>query len=420
MSRFSKKSIACLLVLAILFQPIFAEVAVWAANTNAAEIARAKQEYQKTYEQIMSLETVDLGWFAGGVVDVVGKIESAVTKQEKDYIKEIEEANKQILQAKADAVETRNLINAGDLEAAAAKDPSQMANSLAESGGAMAKYQEAMTKAGYALTGVGNALSALGDFLTITCGVLTVVAIIAGTMTAGTLAVALAPVLAKLIPITNAISIAAGLLTAAGNSLISSAEKGIVDDANLLGNLGKDVAIEGVKIIVAQKLLPVVGNKIGKTLAKRISSTFSKTAANAFSKVWNPKKASTNGLSKILDFKSLYKNSVPKAGSQLYKNQSYLQRYTKHRDSKIFEGVIIDSVFRIGKLFMGKPIPGSTSGFAGTEINKGLSSLQSKPEKKSPVSGDKASGGGGASEINTPNESQKFKPRKNQTPGLNP
>lgn len=416
MSRFITKCVGWFLVFAILFQPIIAEIPVWAATSSAAEIAKAKQEYQKTYDQIMALETVDLGWFGGGVVDLVSKVESAVTNKEKDYIKQIEEANKQILQAKSDAVATMNLINAGDLDAAAAKDPSQMANGLAESGGAMAKYQEAMTKAGFALVSVGTAFMALSDFLTVTCAVLTIVAIAAGAISGGSLAVALAPVLAKLIPATTYISIAAAMLTAAGNSLISSAEKGVVDDANLLSSLSKDVAIEGAKIVIAQKLVPLAGGKIGKLLSKKISSIFNQTAAKAFTKVWNPKNASANGLSKLVNFKPLYKNSVPKASSQLYKNPSYLQRYSKHLDSKIFEGVIIDSVFRIGKLLNGNStIPGSATGFAGTEVNKGLSSLQSKPDQsKSSTTVNKSD------EISIPNELQEFKKRENQTPGLNP
>ncbi len=119
-----RRIISWILVLAVIWQPFLPEIAAWAANSNAAEIARAKQEYQEVYKQIQSLEEVKLGWFAGGIVSAVGALESKITGEEKDYIKEIEEANRQIRQVKSDADKTMALIEAGDLEGAAAKDPS--------------------------------------------------------------------------------------------------------------------------------------------------------------------------------------------------------------------------------------------------------------------------------------------------------
>lgn len=407
MGKFQRKIIACLLVLAVLFQPLAVELAAWAANANAAEIARAKQEYTQTYKDIMALEEVNLGWFGNGIVDLVGKAESALTGNEKDYIKEIEEANRQIRQAKTDAETTMKLIEAGDLEGAAATDPSQMASSLAESGGAMAKYQEALTKAGSALTAVGNTLGLITTVLTVVCGILTVAAALSG----GTLAAVAAPVLVKLIPLTGKLGIASALITAAGNSLLSSAQKGIVNDANLLGNLTKDLVIEGAKIYIAQKVFPVIGNKISTVVSKQISSNIGKNAAKIFSKAWKPKDTMAGSLAKKLNFKSLYKNSVPAANPKLYKNLSYLERYSKHVNSKIFEGVIIDSVLRVGSLIIKQPIPASVPGFAAISVNKALSTQQNKPDAKD---SDKTS------EITTPTVLQQYKTRTNRSPGLNP
>ncbi len=407
MGKFQRKIIACLLVLAVLFQPLAVELAAWAANANAAEIARAKQEYTQTYKDIMALEEVNLGWFGNGIVDLVGKAESALTGNEKDYIKEIEEANRQIRQAKTDAETTMKLIEAGDLEGAAATDPSQMASSLAESGGAMAKYQEALTKAGSALTAVGNTLGLITTVLTVVCGILTVAAALSG----GTLAAVAAPVLVKLIPLTGKLGIASALITAAGNSLLSSAQKGIVNDANLLGNLTKDLVIEGAKIYIAQKVFPVIGNKISTVVSKQISSNIGKNAAKIFSKAWKPKDTMAGSLAKKLNFKSLYKNSVPAANPKLYKNLSYLERYSKHVNSKIFEGVIIDSVLRVGSLIIKQPIPASVPGFAATSVNKALSTQQNNPAAKD---SDKTS------EITTPTVLQQYKTRTNRSPGLNP
>mgnify|MGYP001339514589 CR=1 FL=1 len=407
MGKFQRKIVACLLILAVFFQPLAVELAAWAANANAAEIAKAKQEYTQTYNDIMALKEVNLGWVGNGIVDLVGRAESAFTGKEKDYIKEIEEANRQIRQAKADATTTMALIQAGDLEAAAATDPSQMASSLAESGGALAKYQEALTKAGSALTAVGNTLGLITTVLTVVCGILTV----AAAASVGTLAPVAAPVLVELIPLTGKLGIASALITAAGNSLISSAQKGIVNDANLLGNLAKDVAIEGAKIYIAQKVFPIIGNKISKVVSKQISSTMSKNAANIFSKAWKPKDTVASSLAKKLNFKNLYKNSVPAADPKLYKNLSYLERYSKHVNSKIFEGVIIDSVLRVGSLLIKQPIPTSVPGYAATSVNKALSTQQSKPSQKDT---DKTS------EINTPTVLQQYKNRTNRSPGLNP
>ncbi len=407
MGKFQRKIIACLLVLAVLFQPLAVELAAWAANANAAEIARAKQEYTQTYKDIMALEEVNLGWFGNGIVDLVGKAESALTGNEKDYIKEIEEANRQIRQAKTDAETTMKLIEAGDLEGAAATDPSQMASSLAESGGAMAKYQEALTKAGSALTAVGNTLGLITTVLTVVCGILTV----AATLSGGTLAAVAAPVLVKLIPLTGKLGIASALITAAGNSLLSSAQKGIVNDANLLGNLTKDLVIEGAKIYIAQKVFPVIGNKISKVVSKQLSSNIGKNAAKIFSKAWKPKDTMAGSLAKKLNFKNLYKNSVPAANPKLYKNLSYLERYSKHVNSKIFEGVIIDSVLRVGSLIIKQPIPASVPGFAATSVNKALSTQQNNPAAKD---SDKTS------EITTPTVLQQYKTRTNRSPGLNP
>ncbi len=280
----------------------------------------------------------------------------------------------------------------------------------------MASYQEALSKAGYSLTAVGDMLGLLTTVLTVVCGVLTVAAVISG----GTLAAVAAPVLAKVIPITTKLGIASALITAAGNSLISSAEKGIVDDANLMGNLAKDVTIEGAKIYIAQKILPVVGGKISKVVAKKLSTSFGKSAGNVFSKAWNPRNTMAKGLSKKFDFKVLYKNSVPKADPKLYKNLSYLQRYSKHVDSKIFEGVIIDSIWRVGSLITKKPIPKSGADAMGQTTKSVLSGYQSKPSAK------KTGNNGGAitedeapaaPEISTPNSLRNYKPRT--APGLN-
>ncbi|HAE38997.1 MAG TPA: hypothetical protein DCG57_10220 [Candidatus Riflebacteria bacterium] len=273
-----RRVISWVLVFAVFWQPFLPEISVWASSDAASEIARAKASFQETYNKIMEVKPIELDWFASAAVDGGSALNNIGKdkKDQRDYNKEIEEANKQLVKIQGDARKTMQLLEAGDLDGAAATNPEQTFDSLQKTNGALGKYQEALTVAGAALTGASELMSNLALLLT---GV---------TM----ICLALSPLFPPLVGVavalghvTTAVSIAAGVMAGAGLALTECAKNGITNDFQLASIVITGGTLGGVTGLIMGRL----GGKFGSTITKAASKIFGKTATSIFSTAWNPK-----------------------------------------------------------------------------------------------------------------------------------
>jgi hypothetical protein len=275
-----RRIITWVLVFTVFWQPFLPEIAAWASTDAASEIARAKSEFQKTYDQIMAVKPIELDWFARGAVDFGSGLNNLGKdkKDQEDYNKKIEEANRQLKKIQDDARNTMQLLEAGDLDGAAATNPEKAFDSLQTTNSALGHYQEALTVAGTALLGASELLSNLSLLL---LGV---------TMICTALSPAFPPLAAVatgLFALSNAIGIAAGVMAGAGLALTECAKNGITNDYQLAGIVIGGGALGGAAGFVMSKL---GGGKFGSQVAKASEKIFGKSFTSVLSKAWNPKR----------------------------------------------------------------------------------------------------------------------------------
>lgn len=315
-----------LLVLCMLLQPFIPVIARPVEGTDAAggggknynssSVDEAQQEFQKTYDTVMSLKEIDLEGFASACVGGVStgknigiwfenlgdKVFNGGQNQKEyvDYLGDIERANEQIRKAQAQMTEMKQKMDAGDVDKAKNADPSKVADgAIRAQAEAMNTLRSTMTTAGETLVNIGELCETVSTIL----GVLDL--ILKG--------ICLIPVCAPAIPIlepiseicgtaSTALGIAGPMITAAGESLIESAEMGYTSDAQILGNLALDVGEEGVKQAVCHYATKGCEKLMGGT-ANYLADSFGDNAddilgtANAF---WDPKSTLTQGVGSAL------------------------------------------------------------------------------------------------------------------------
>ncbi|PKL45641.1 MAG: hypothetical protein CVV41_01180 [Candidatus Riflebacteria bacterium HGW-Riflebacteria-1] len=167
-------------------------------------------------------------------------------KEEEDFKKygdEIDEANEQIKQIKADAQKTMDLLKKGDFEAAAKTDPSQVHGTMDAGANALRIYQDALIGAGQKLVSTGEVMSKTGAILGVVSLTLKVIAAAcAATVVAAPAAGIISSISGVCDIAGKAVGIASVVLIGAGNSLIEAGEKGITSDREYAVVIGKNTA----------------------------------------------------------------------------------------------------------------------------------------------------------------------------------
>ena len=274
------------------------------ANSNSSEVSKAQQEFDKSYETIMALEEVDLGKIASVCVGGVSFFENIGVgahnlwdkwtnggndqQEYKDYIKQIEDANAKIRQAKKDAEEMKKAYDAGKIDDAKNADPNKIVQGgFAAQAEAIDTLRDTLTTAGNTLQKVGKVCSDISTVLGIVNAVLKVVSI--GFPPSATV---IGLILLVTEPAATALGIAGPLIEAAGESLVDSAQAGQFTDEELFKNMAVDVAIEGGKMAATKLITKGITAGAGK-LAEDFADKYGDEAANKLigtcTTAWDPK-----------------------------------------------------------------------------------------------------------------------------------
>ena len=297
-------------------------------SETSEEVSKAQEEFQKSYDTIMALEEVDLGKMASACVGGVSFFENigvgahnlwdkwtndGKDQQEyKDYIKQIEDANAKIRQAKKDAEAMKKDYDAGKIDDAQKADPTKIAKGgLAAQAEAVDTLRDTLTTAGTTLQKVGEVCSEIGTILGVVNAVLKVVSIAFAPS-----APFIAPILVVTEPAATALGIAGPLIEAAGDSLVESAQAGQFTDQQLLKNMAVDVAIEGGKQVATELITKGVtkgltkgAGKIADDIASKYGDDVAKKIVGTTSGAWDPmsiyKTAVTSDLTDALGSKFL-------------------------------------------------------------------------------------------------------------------
>ncbi len=338
------------LIICMVLQMLAPAWARQAEGTTASErsdnISKAQEEFQKSYDTIMALEEVDLGKMASACVGGVSFFENigvgahnlwdkwtndGKDQQEyKDYIKQIEDANAKIRQAKKDAQEMKKQYDAGKINDAKKAD----VNKIAEKGfvaqtQAVDTLRDTLTTAGTTLEKVGKVCSEIGTVLGIVNAVLKVVSIAFAPS-----APFIAPILVITEPAATALGIAGPLIEAAGTSLVDSAKAGQFTDQQLMKNMAVDVAIEGGKQVATELITKGVTNgitkgagKIAEDIGKKYGDDVAKKLVGTCSGAWDPagmyKAAITSDLTDALGEKFLEDEAQEALGDMVDKTVDY-------------------------------------------------------------------------------------------------
>lgn len=279
MKRFSRKLIALFTMLAF-FAQIFAPVAGFAqsAQNQKAQIGKATAEFQKTYDTIMAIKPLELGGMANFTIGAIDKAKSIASdiggffkgesqeerekrKKEEEYTKykaQIDRANQDIEKLKADARTTMSLLKSGSVQAAANTDPTKSYNSIVESGGALGVYQGALRDAGQKLLDVGDKISTAGTVIGLITAILIPISLVFP---------AVAPALPILKGVTLAIEIAGGVVKAAGNTLITAAEKAITGDTEFMKTIALETTLQAAETTTSIVLGKVGAGTVGTAVA---------------------------------------------------------------------------------------------------------------------------------------------------------
>lgn len=213
-------------------------------------------------------------------------------KEEEDFKKyrdEIDDANAQIKEIKADAQRTMDLLKAGDFAAAAATDPSKVHGTMDAGADALRIYQDALIGAGNKLVSTGNIMSKTGGVLGTVSLVLKVVA---AACAATVVAAPAAPIIASIATVcgtaAKAVGIASVILIGAGNSLVEAGNKAITSDRDFAVVIGKNTAkaaaSEGIKYGTKKITGGLVGEMGGGAFDKLADDDFALKAVESLLK----------------------------------------------------------------------------------------------------------------------------------------
>lgn len=273
------------------------------SSSTSQEVSKAQKEFQKSYDTIMALEEVDLGKMASVCVGGVSLFENIGTgisnawdkltndgknqKEYVDYIKQIEDANAKIRQAKKDAEKMKKDYDSGKINDAKNADPTKIAKGgLAAQAQAVDTLRDTLNTAGSTLQRVGEICSEIGTILGIVNAVLKVVSI--GFPPS---AAVIGPILVVTEPAATALGIAGPLIEAAGNSLVESAQAGQFTDQELLKNMAVDVAIEGGKQVATELITKGItkgAGKVAEEIGKKYGDDVAKKLVGTCSGAWDP------------------------------------------------------------------------------------------------------------------------------------
>ncbi len=273
------------------------------SSSTSKEVSKAQEEFQKSYDTIMALEEVDLGKMASVCVGGVSLFENIGTgisnawdkltndgknqKEYVDYIKQIEDANAKIRQAKKDAEKMKKDYDSGKINDAKNADPTKIAKGgLAAQAQAVDTLRDTLNTAGSTLQRVGEICSEIGTILGIVNAVLKVVSI--GFPPS---AAVIGPILVVTEPAATALGIAGPLIEAAGNSLVESAQAGQFTDQELLKNMAVDVAIEGGKQVATELITKGItkgAGKVAEEIGKKYGDDVAKKLVGTCSGAWDP------------------------------------------------------------------------------------------------------------------------------------
>ena len=240
--------LSILLVLCMVFQPF---VPLFAENSNTAEVSDAETQFLDAYDQISKLEEINIDECKGiikaatGVENVghgivnVGKgiwnlVDGVATggknqveyDQYADYVGQIEEANKKIVEAKEKAETMKAAFDKGGIDAAKDADPSKVNK------GSLETQLQAMDDARKALKDAGNCLKEVASTMK------TIAKVLSGLGTVAEL-LSLIPALGTPCAVIGlALSIAGDVLApvaecldSAGDGLIAAAQQGEYSEA---------------------------------------------------------------------------------------------------------------------------------------------------------------------------------------------
>lgn len=278
MNRVSRKLISLLIVFAFLLQPFVpVMVAAQDAKNQKAQIDQAVADFQKTYDEIMAIEPIELGAISKWTLNRINDIKSAWSnrpswlggksespeeekaRREKEelerYVPKIEKANRDIKEIQDNAKKTMELLKSGSFAEAAKTDPSKVYDSLDENASALGIYQKALKEAGQTLLDAASALSTAGTILGSVALLCTVIS--AGFPPAAPIAGPIAAITGKA---ATAVGIASAILKASGNTLVTAADKAITDDKQFLAIAGK----EATKAAAQEAVNRLVSKGIGK------------------------------------------------------------------------------------------------------------------------------------------------------------
>lgn len=316
MNRRNRFFLSLLLVFCMLaqsFVPIMAAPAATSSDSGA-DAAEAMEQFNEVYEQVMALEEVELGGVTSACVGATSFFTNigigaknlwnqafhGGDNQEEyvDYIGQIEDANKDIRDAKAQMEEIKAQFDAGNVQEAIDADPAKVAEGgIAASAAAMSTLQTTLNTAGTALQKVGSLLDTLSTVTSVISLVLKGIAL-AFPPSAAVIAV-VTPVLDTA---STAMGIAGPLIEAAGDSLVETAQAAEISDDVLLRNMVVDVGVEGGKQVVSHLLSKGTEAAIGD-FAKYLDPDDVDGMTGTITAFWDPKGAASSAVSNMMQSK---------------------------------------------------------------------------------------------------------------------
>ena len=295
----------------MIFQPF---VPIFAENSNTAEVSDVETQFLDAYDQISKLEEIDVSEceliikaatgienaghgivnFGKGLYNladgvITGGKNQVEYDQYSDYIGQIKEANKKIVDAKAKAECMKTAFDNGGIEAAKNADPSKVNK------GSLETQMKAMDEARTALTDAGNCLKEVASTLE------TIAKVLSGLGTVAEL-LSLIPALGTPCAVVGlALSIAGDVLAplaksmaSAGDGLLAAAQQGANSEAGTyaLDNF-KHTAIEEAPKAALNIALDVAGSSVtgNSNVIKDASSKFLDSTLDlggSASKLWDP------------------------------------------------------------------------------------------------------------------------------------
>lgn len=313
MNRRNRFFLSILLVFCMLAQPFVPVFAAPASSSSdsGAKASDAMEQFNEVYKQVKDLEEVKLGdvtsfcvgatsgitnvgkWFANGW----DKLTNGGKNQQEyvDYIRQIEDANKDIRDAKAQMEEIKATFDAGNVQDAIDADPAKVAaNGIAAQANAMSTLQTTLKTAGTALQKVGKLLDTLSTVTSVISLVLSGIA-----MAFPPSATVIGVVVPVLEGASKAMGVAGPLIEAAGDSLVETSEAATISDDVLLRNMAVDVGIAGGKKI-ATKLIGKGTEKVIGDFATYLDPDDVEGMTGTITAYWDPKSAASSGISKYL------------------------------------------------------------------------------------------------------------------------